>query len=286
MNKLMFSAAISVSLLTLKALAVNGVDGTLIHPAQEAAKVKGCKISKPGDYKVSAGDVIELDYTYPVVPGAIPTKVDYEVTTSGRVVKAPAGFRTISVPGMVGVETIAFFFDIVLNPDDKLILKIDGEKYTYNFIANVKGDVAEIKRAEWATKLMASSKAATTAPSDVSAALVGPGAGPTESPPANTDFWVGDAVNIEVPAGSKNGDYIFLMRVYLTDSGGKVIAQNTLGRIVKMKGGPIAFGTVFDVDVPAQKAGKYEVKTTSSVIEPLQTAEKSLDEKKAEVVVK
>lgn len=58
-------------------LAVDGVKHNVLRPVQVDGNVKGTKISKPGKYRACVGDLIELEYSYPVVPGAIPKKVDH-----------------------------------------------------------------------------------------------------------------------------------------------------------------------------------------------------------------
>jgi hypothetical protein len=113
--------------------AVDGVEGTTVRPKQEEAKVKGCKIAIPSDYEVTVGDLIELDYSYPVVPATIPMKVDFKQTLLGVVGKSPLGFRQVVVPKMVGAETIAFYFDAKKEGEETVTLLIDGAEYTYKF---------------------------------------------------------------------------------------------------------------------------------------------------------
>ncbi len=72
--------ACAVAVLATTAWATDGVKGTTVRPAQEKAKVDGCRIARPGNYTVAVGELIELDYTYPVVPAAIPKKVEFKQT--------------------------------------------------------------------------------------------------------------------------------------------------------------------------------------------------------------
>lgn len=118
---------------TTPAAATEGVNGTTLRPAQDKAKVDGCKIAKPGAYEVAIGDIIELDYTYPVVPDAIPKKVDHKQTLGGSVVMSSLGFRSVSVPHLLGVGTIAFYFEAKRAGGDTITLIIDGEEYEYKF---------------------------------------------------------------------------------------------------------------------------------------------------------
>jgi hypothetical protein len=113
------------------AQAVNGVVGTTVRPPLAAAKVKGCQVAKPGDYTVEVGDLIELDYSYPVVPDSSPIKVDFKQTLLGNVVKSPLGFRTVTTPPLVGASTIAFYFEAKKAGTETVTLIVDGDEYTY-----------------------------------------------------------------------------------------------------------------------------------------------------------
>ena len=85
------AAACFIASMASACLATDGVEGTTVRPKQEDAKVTGCKIAAPDSYDVAVGALIELDYTYPVVPGAIPKKANAK-TTSGAVVKSSSSF--------------------------------------------------------------------------------------------------------------------------------------------------------------------------------------------------
>lgn len=123
----------SLAMLALASTVSFGLDGTTVRPVQEKAMVAGCKIAKPGTYEVAVGDLIELDYTYPVVPPAIPQKVKFNQTTTGAVAKASLGFRKVTTPKLVGTETIAFYFDAVKVGTETVTLIIDEAEYTYQF---------------------------------------------------------------------------------------------------------------------------------------------------------
>jgi hypothetical protein len=109
------------------------VDGRTVRPALDEAKVQGCKIAKPGDYEVTVGDLIELDYTYPIVPAAIPRKAECKQTLLGAVAKSPLGFRTVTTPRLAGTGTVAFYFDAKKEGEDTISLIIDGAEYAYKF---------------------------------------------------------------------------------------------------------------------------------------------------------
>jgi len=136
--------AVRISLVTLCLIGVTlqpttmadgleGAVGTVIRPAQEEAKAKGCKIAATGNYEVSVGDLIELDYTYPVVPDAIPKKLEHKQTDTGAVAKSPLGFRTVISPKLFGAGTIAFYFDAKKAGEETVTMIIDGTEYKYNF---------------------------------------------------------------------------------------------------------------------------------------------------------
>jgi hypothetical protein len=82
---------------------------------------------------VNVGDVIELDYSYPVVPGVIPKKVSIKQTPGGAVDMSPIGIRIVVVPAMVGASTIGFFLDAKDAGQETVMLVIDDNEYEYSF---------------------------------------------------------------------------------------------------------------------------------------------------------
>jgi hypothetical protein len=100
----------------------------MLRPALDDANVKGCKVSKPGEYSVTAGDWIELTYTYPVVPSAIPQKVTVSVDQKNL---EPLGTRRIATPGRVGTATIVCHFQSLLPGDETIRMTIDNNEYVY-----------------------------------------------------------------------------------------------------------------------------------------------------------
>lgn len=125
--------ALAAASLAADAGATEGVDGTIIRPVQDKAKVAGCKIAKPDAYPVMVGDLIELDYTYPLNGTAIPKKVDHMQTLSGAVIKSSLGFRTLSMPKLIGTGSIAFYFAANKEGTENITLIIDNDQYTYQF---------------------------------------------------------------------------------------------------------------------------------------------------------
>jgi hypothetical protein len=135
MKKLMYVifACVAATLATASARAEDGVDGVTVRPMQDKAKVEGCKIAIPAEYEVTVGDLIELDYTYPVIPVAIPNNVNYKQTLTEAVGKSPLGFRRVTTPKMVGTGTIAFYFDAKKVGEETVTLIIDEAEYAYKF---------------------------------------------------------------------------------------------------------------------------------------------------------
>lgn len=115
------------------AVSQDGVDGTIVRPMTVDAKFKGCKVAKPGEYRVTDGDLIELEYSYPVVPETIPDKVSYNQTLNGAVKLSPLGIRNVTTPSLVGIGTIALCLDANQEGTDKVTLIIDGAEYEYTF---------------------------------------------------------------------------------------------------------------------------------------------------------
>jgi hypothetical protein len=122
-----------VAMSGMSAYAVDGVNGTVVRPKQAKAKVEGCRIAEPKGYTVRVGDVIELDYGYPVVPGAIPKKVSIKQTVGGAVDLSPLGVRMVTVPKLLGASTIGFFLDGKEAGQETVTIVIDDNEYEYAF---------------------------------------------------------------------------------------------------------------------------------------------------------
>ncbi|HEV3303729.1 MAG TPA: hypothetical protein VG055_29015 [Planctomycetaceae bacterium] len=93
----------------------------------------GCKIADQKVYSVKVGDVIELDYTYPVVPNAMPKKVSIKQTFGGAIDLSPIGVRMVVAPRLVGASTIGFFLDAKETGKETVTLVIDANEYEYTF---------------------------------------------------------------------------------------------------------------------------------------------------------
>ncbi len=106
--------------------------GNVIRPKRVDAKVKGCRVSEPGRYRATAGDLIELEYTFPIVPTTIPKVVDRE-WDKGAIYGSKLGIRHLIVPNMVGTGTYLFYFEAKHEGSGTAIVVIDDVEYEYQF---------------------------------------------------------------------------------------------------------------------------------------------------------
>jgi hypothetical protein len=127
-----FFAGLAIVLCSGFAHAVDGVQGTVYRPVQVDAALKGCQIAKPGDHHVCTGDLIELDYSYPIVPAALPTKVSFKQTLGGAIKPSPLGIRLVNST-LIGASTIAFYFEAVKPGKETITILIDDKEYEFRF---------------------------------------------------------------------------------------------------------------------------------------------------------
>jgi hypothetical protein len=132
------STILVVGLLCSVALA-DKPKGNVIRPRKVDAEVKGCQVSAPGEYRATAGDVIEIEYAFPIVPTCIPREVDRE-TDRGAIYPSKLGIRNLIVPGLIGTGTYLFYFEARDAGTGTAIVVIDDVKYEYKF------EVAEAPR--------------------------------------------------------------------------------------------------------------------------------------------
>ena len=125
------SAILLIGLLCGVALA-DGPHGNVIRPKRVDAKVKGCQVSEPGKYQATAGDLIELEYTFPIYPAAMPRKVDQE-TDRGAIYPSKLGIRNLIIPKLIGTGTYLFYFEARHEGTGTAFVVIDGVKYEYSF---------------------------------------------------------------------------------------------------------------------------------------------------------
>ena len=106
--------------------------GNVIRPKKVDAEVNGCQVSEPGEYQATAGDLIELEYTFPIVPTTIPKKVARE-TDRGAIFPSKLGIRNLIVPRMVGTGTYLFYFEARFKGSGTATVVVDGVEYDYRF---------------------------------------------------------------------------------------------------------------------------------------------------------
>jgi hypothetical protein len=106
-------------------------NGSLVRPELVDGVVPGTWVSQTGDYSAIVGDLIECDYGYAVIPGAIPEKIDYALTQNGSVQLSYIGIRAVN-PMAVGATTYAFFFKAKRRGDDTITIIVDDQEYQYD----------------------------------------------------------------------------------------------------------------------------------------------------------
>jgi len=131
----MMSRAVFVILVSALLCGVALADGprsNVIRPRKIDANIKGCQVSEPGKYRATAGDLIELEYTFPIVPSAIPMKVDLE-TDKGAIYSSKLGIRNLIVPSFVGTGTYLFYCEAKHEGKGTAYVVIDDVKDEYGF---------------------------------------------------------------------------------------------------------------------------------------------------------
>lgn len=131
----MMSRAVSVMLLIGLLCGVAFADrprNNVIRPRRVDARVKGCQVSEPGTYRANAADLIELEYTFPIVPSALPKNVSQQ-TDKGVMFASKLGIRNLVVPNHVGTGTYLFYFEPKRVGKGTVFVVIDDVKYEYRF---------------------------------------------------------------------------------------------------------------------------------------------------------
>lgn len=108
------------------------IDGTVLRPVQVDAQVKGCKVSKPGEYTVTVGDLIEIEYTFPVTPETTPKRFEVGIGIGEEVKSSPLGIRRLD-NGLLGTRTIVLFLTAVEEGKGGASMNIDKATYSYQF---------------------------------------------------------------------------------------------------------------------------------------------------------
>ena len=112
---------------------------SIIRPLLVDGKTGGTQIAKPGNYRVTAGDTLELEYSYPVVPAAMPKELSS--TSSDSNVLSTDGVKTVVVPGLMGEGKKAFCFRAMKAGASNITITIDGNEYHYSItVDRAEGD--------------------------------------------------------------------------------------------------------------------------------------------------
>jgi hypothetical protein len=113
---------------------------SIVRPLLVDAKVDGTQIAKQGDYRVAVGDLLELQYSYPVIPAAIPKQLS-STSSEGDVLSSDGNAKTVVVPGLMGAGYKAFCFRAMKVGTANVTIAIDGHDYQYSVtVENTEGD--------------------------------------------------------------------------------------------------------------------------------------------------
>ena len=111
-------------------------EATLYRPSKKPAKVAGAEVSMPGDHEVCVGDMIELEYTYPVTPSTIPKEIALMDGFQGNVLPSDCGWAQGVRSELIGSQTIVFSY-VAKKPGTEnvwfAIVGPDGSDHTYEY---------------------------------------------------------------------------------------------------------------------------------------------------------
>lgn len=104
----------------------------IVRPFKVEAKVSGAEVARPGSYDVSVGDYLEFEYSFPVVPDAMPQKLDFHVSNDDVLDATEPVVRDVVAPGLMGTGAKAFCFRAANPGTTTLKLRIDDNEYQYS----------------------------------------------------------------------------------------------------------------------------------------------------------
>jgi hypothetical protein len=134
MQKVFLSSFILFSLVVFSLeLSAQNSGATIIRPAKVDAKIEGTSIAEPGDYAINIGDLVDLGYTYPVVPAAIPKKLSFKLSEDGILQPCDPTVFDVVTPELVGSGSKTFCYKAVDSGRVSLTLTIDENSYDYSF---------------------------------------------------------------------------------------------------------------------------------------------------------
>ena len=111
---------------------------SIVRPLMVDGNVGGTQIAKPGSYQITAGDLLELEYTYPVVPAAMPKELN-STSSDSNVLSADGTAKTVVVPGLMGAGKKAFCFRATNAGTSNVTIMIDGNEYQYSITVDRAG---------------------------------------------------------------------------------------------------------------------------------------------------
>jgi len=104
----------------------------LLRPELEQSSCDYCfSVSKPGDYEVTKGTLIELRFRFPVNPDCIPESLDSFHTQNGVIKKSQIGSR-MRLPLTYGSGEAVAFFKAKHKGEGTIWLVIDDCLFEYN----------------------------------------------------------------------------------------------------------------------------------------------------------
>lgn len=112
--------------------AIDGVEtSAVVRPRLGDASIKGCMVATSAKYRLTTQDMLEIQYRYPIVPQAIPKKIQVRTEGRGIVEQSTLGIRHVVEPKSLGAGALAAFFTAIKPGEETIILVVDGVEYKY-----------------------------------------------------------------------------------------------------------------------------------------------------------
>ncbi len=137
--KTKFLSLVALTFVACSCQPVLGQETTsIIRPMMVDAKVDGTQIAKPGDYRIQVGDLVEFEYSYPVIPAAMPNELS-STSSDGDVLSGDGSVQSVVVPGLMGAGRKAFCFRAIKAGTSNVTITIDGNEYQYSITVEPAG---------------------------------------------------------------------------------------------------------------------------------------------------